>query len=159
MVQANQGDVIALLAENEETLGRLYLSFAIRFAEFKDLWNGLAGEEKNHAKWILNLGEKVRNKQVFMKTDRFKAAAVRTFINHTEEEIVKANKPDYQSINALSVAYYIEESLIERKYFEVFESDSVELKQLLLNLAEATKKHAQTIRTAWDKERQRAGKK
>jgi rubrerythrin len=117
----------------------------------------LAGEEKNHAKWILNLGEKVRNKQVSMKTDRFKAAAIRTFTNHTEKEIETVKSPVMQVINALSVAFYIENGLIEQKYFEVFESDSIELKQVLQSLATATKQHIQTIRMAWDKEKKRRG--
>jgi len=158
MVPDNQDAPMELLAKNEESLSRLYQVYASRFPEYKELWGGLAGEEKNHAGWIRHFDEKVRAGQGIYR-NRFKAAAVRTFMNHTEEEIVKAKKPDYQSINAFSVAYYIEESLIERKYFEVFESDSTELKKLLQDLAKATKTHATKIKTEWDKERQRTGKK
>ena len=156
MTLGNQDAAMELLAQNEESLSRLYQVYASRFPEHKELWAGLAGEEQNHAGWIHRFDEKVRAGQGINK-NRFKAAAVRTFMNHTEEEIVKAKKPDYQSINALSVAYYIEESLIERKYFEVFEGDSTELKKLLQDLAEATKTHAMKIKTAWDEEKKRRG--
>jgi hypothetical protein len=159
MVKINQDNTIELLAQNEESLSRLYQVYASKFTEYKELWMGLANEEKNHAGWIHSFVVKAREGRGLINSNRFRAAAVRTFLNHTEEEIAKANKPDYQSINALSVAYYIEESLIERKYFEVFEGDSTELKKLLQDLAEATKTHAMKIKTAWDEERQRTGKK
>ncbi len=157
MVQANQDDTIELLAQNEETLRRLYEIYADNFPRHKELWMGLADEEKDHAAWIRSFGQKAREGKGLINTDRFKAATIRTFLNHTEKEIEKAKGPDYQSINALSVAHYIEESLIEHKYFEVFETDSTELKHLLQNLAVATKKHTQTIKTAWDTEKQRRG--
>jgi hypothetical protein len=37
MNQVNQDDVIGLLAENEETVGRLYLAYATKFPEYSDL--------------------------------------------------------------------------------------------------------------------------
>ena len=159
MNQVNQDSIIETLAESEETIGRLYQAYASRFPEYNELWMGLADQEKNHAAWIRNLGEKVHAGQVFLQADRFKVPAIRTFINHTEKEIETTKNPALKSINALSVAFYIEDSLIERKYFEVFESDSTELKKLLQDLAEATKTHATKIKTEWDKERQRTGKK
>jgi len=36
---------------------------------------------------------------------------------------------------------YIEQSIIEQKYFEVFEGDTIEFKKVLLDLADATKTH------------------
>jgi hypothetical protein len=158
-MQTMQNDEIELLAQNEETLSRLYQVYASRFSEYKEFWMELAGEEKNHAAWIRTFGQRASEGLGLIKRKRFKAAAIKSFLNHTEKEIENAKAPEYQSINALSVAHYIEESLIERRYFEVFESDSAELKKLLQDLDEATRTHAAKIKMAWDRERQRRGKK
>ena len=53
-------------------------------------------------------------------------------------------------INALSVALSIEESMIERKFFDVFETDSAELRDVLLNLAAETKRHREQVRKLRD---------
>jgi len=149
----NQDAVIEMLAQNEEAIGRLYIAYSERFPSFKDLWLVLASEEKEHAAWIRKLGEQTRDGRVLFTPDRFRRAAIRSFQNYIEKEIVTAKGAGLQIINALSIAFYIEESLIERKYFEVFETDSVELKRLLRDLDAATRKHAQTIRAVWDQHR------
>ncbi len=56
-------------------------------------------------------------------------------------------------INALSIALYIEEALIERKFFEVIEGDSVGLKHVLLDVAAATRSHIDRVRKVWSKHR------
>jgi hypothetical protein len=144
-------EIIELLAGSEETIGKLYTTYANRFHETEPFWKSLAEDERNHAIWIRSLKAKSGNNKLIFNPDRFRSAAIKTFINHTEKEIIEAGKPGYQLINALSMAYFIEDSLIEKKYFEVFEADSVELKGLLNKLESATKKHALQVKEARDK--------
>lgn len=147
----NQYDILELLAGNEETIGRLYTRYSQRFHEMADFWNELADDERNHAVWIRSLKEKTENRESYVKPERFKPAAIKTFVDHTEKEISEASTQGYQLINALSVAFFIEDSLIEKKYFDVISTDSVELKNLLQKLDSATRKHAQRIKEARDK--------
>lgn len=46
---------------------------------------------------------------------------------------------DISLIKVLSIARDIENRLTEKKFFEVFEGDPIELKQVLLDLAAATR--------------------
>lgn len=48
--------------------------------------------------------------------------------------------------NALSGAMYLEQALIENKYFEIFEGDSAQIKHILGILADSTREHYQRIR-------------
>jgi rubrerythrin len=59
---------------------------------------------------------------------------------------------DISLIKALSIARDIENGLIEKKFFEVFEGDPIELKQVLLNLAAATREHHNRIEKVWNNE-------
>jgi len=56
-------------------------------------------------------------------------------------------------IKALSIARDIESGLIEKKFFEVFEGDPIELKHVLLNLVAATREHYNRIEKAWKETR------
>jgi len=147
-VKNDKLDVIELLAESEETIGRLYDAYGQKFPEMGEFWQGLADDERSHALWIRSLKEKTKGRELFLKPERFKSAAINSFANHTEKEITAAAKPGYQLINALSMAFFIEDSLIEKKYFEVLATDSAELSDLLQRLESATRKHAQKIKNA-----------
>jgi rubrerythrin len=153
-----ENGAIELLAQNEEAIGRLYSAYAVKFPDFKNLWLGLADEENTHASWIRGLRKKAAEGALVLKTDRFKSAAILTFLKHTESEIA-AVSGGLQIINALSVAYYIEQSLIERKYFEAFETDSAILKRLLSDLEAATMRHSQLLKAALDAKRLQTGRK
>ncbi len=144
--QNSASSVIELLARNEEVIEKLYTTYAERFTELQDFWVSLAIEERGHAVRLRDLGEKVSAKKFFFKADRFKAPTIRNVIAHTEREITQAGQSTYKLINALSIAYYLEESLIEKKFFEAFESDSPLLKDLLSVLEADTKKHALKIK-------------
>jgi hypothetical protein len=50
---------------------------------------------------------------------------------------------------ALSISLYIEESMIEHKYFEVLDSDPQELKATFNKLKNETDKHLRTIKEVW----------
>jgi len=48
-------------------------------------------------------------------------------------------------INALSIAKYIEQSLIERRFFEVFKGDSPALIEMLSHFKIETQKHIKKL--------------
>jgi len=154
----NQEDILELLAGNEETISRLYTGYAQRFPEMEDFWSRLAEDERNHAVWIRSLKEKTKNSESYISPERFRPTAVKNFTTHTEKEIIEAGKPGYQTINALSVAFFLEDSLIEKKYFEVISTDSADLKNMLYKLESATRKHAQLIKEARDEYNRQHGR-
>jgi rubrerythrin len=151
--RSNPGEVLDAMAKNEEAVSRLYQAYADRFPDQKAFWSGLVAEETSHAGWIRGLQTKMREGSLAVNRDRFKIQPVRGFSAYLERELVSAREPGMSPINALSVALYIEESLIEQRYFEVFAADAPELKRILADLAAATKTHLEKVREEWGKQR------
>ncbi len=147
--QTQDEDSLELLAVNEETIARLYSAYADRFPDMRDFWSSLSEEEQSHAMSIRELEEQAGSGKMFAYRHRFKSAAIRTSIEHTEGEIAAANRGHIEPTNALSLANAIEQSLIESKFFEIFEGDSADLKQLLRKLRDDTARHGHIVRERW----------
>jgi rubrerythrin len=140
--------VCEMLAQNEERLSRLYGVYAEKFPKYRDLWNGLAEEETKHAAWIRKLASWVKEGVIDINADRFNISAIRTFSNYVDKELTNVKTSNVSSINALVIASYIEDSIIEHNYFEVFEGDSLELRNTLIDLANETNKHRNIVKEA-----------
>ena len=147
--------LISLMAENEEAISQLYRTYARTFPPYQVLWDELAQEEIQHAGWIRKLGLKAQEDlNLFITEKRFPAEAVKTFTRYVQREMERAKTGELTLKEALVATVYIEESAIEHKFFEIFESDSVELKHVLLNLYDATRKHRDKARAALAKLKQ-----
>jgi len=152
-LRGNASEVIEAMAKNEEAVSRLYQAYADRFPVQKTFWSGLAADEMSHAGWIRGLHAKMREGSLSINRDRFKIQPVRGFTSYLEREMASAREPGMSPINALSVALYIEESIIEQRFFEAFQPDAPELKRVLADLAAATKGHLEKVREEWGNQR------
>ncbi len=151
--RGSAGEVIEAMARNEEAVGRLYQAYADRFPAKKDFWSGLAAEEVTHAEWIRGLQARMKEGAVAINKDRFKLQAVRAFSSYLEREMASAREPGLSPVNALSVALYIEESIIEQRYFETAVADSPEMKRVLADLVNSTRAHLEKVRQEWGSQR------
>jgi len=149
-------DIIEMLAKNEGAVAQLYSAYADRFLEDKNFWSGLAAEEIDHAGELRKLCEIAGKGDLHISEGRFNITAISTFSSYLEKESEPDRVKASSLINALSVAVHIEESMIEHKFFDVFETDSVELRHVLLNLAAETKRHLEQVRQMWNEHRQSA---
>ena len=152
-LKENQINVIEMLARNEEAISRLYTAYADKFPDYKNFWSDLADEEIEHSSWLRGLFPQFQEDSIYFNEGRFKPGAIQTFLNYLERELAKAREQEMLLINALSTALYIEEALIERKFFEVIEGDSAEVKHVLLDLDVATLNHIDRVRKVWSKHR------
>ena len=148
----NPQAIIALMAENEESVARLYEAYAGRFPEHAGFWSGLAAEERDHARWLRELGSRVEEGTLFVNEDRFRREPIRVFREYLEGELRRQGPVPLA--RALSVALSTEQALIERRFFEVFETDSAELKHVLHDLASATEEHVRKVRDLWAKHKE-----
>ena len=153
LLSETQLRVIELLAEYEIMIGRLYKEYAQKFLDWKDFWSKLSAEERGHANWILKLCSKIKEGSVFFKEDRFNKKAIKTSLKYLNNQLSEAQMQDISLIKALSTARDIENGLIEKKFFEIFEGDPIELKHVLLNLAAATREHYNRIEKVWKETR------
>jgi len=141
--------VIELLAEHEKAISQLYREYARTFPEQKAFWSKIAEEEIEHASWILKLRSQAEKGSLYFKEGRFKTEAIKTSLEYVKSQIAEAQNSKISAKNALSVARDLESGLIEKKFFEVFEPDCREIKQVLLDLAAATREHYNRIEKVW----------
>jgi len=153
-MESKEYQVLELLAKHEEKVGELYSVYASKFQEYNEFWSILSEEESTHAKWIRDFANMIKSGTVYFNK-RFNVEAINSSLAELNGEIIKAKNDELTLINALSTAYYFEIALIERKFFEVFEGDSVELKHLLIDLSKATIKHQKKTKKAFEKERRK----
>ena len=106
----------------------------------------LSGEEAEHAKCLGLLKQKVEEGVVHIKANRFNETAIQTSVDYVRRLLDEVDEPETDLIKALSLAEYIEESLLENKYFEIFEDDGVEIHRTLDLLSDATKGHLAKVR-------------
>lgn len=152
-LKENQIKVTEMLARNEEIVSKLYKTYAEKFPAHKEFWSRLAEEETEHADWIGKLYSQIKEGSVYFNEKRFKIEAIQKLQKHLNNRLARAQKEEIPLLNALSIARDIENALLENKFFEIFEGDTVELKHVLTDLAASTKDHLNRVEKAWAKNR------
>ena len=137
--EANE-QLVRLLALQEERLGQLYHQYSLRYPN-SEFWKKLSVEEEIHKQWVMSLAHSSEN--IGIKEDTFCAPAVQTMLNFIEDTRQKSTS--YSLLQALGVSLNIERALLERKFFEVFETDSPSVKRIFHDLAVATEQHVQRV--------------
>lgn len=145
-----QQRVIEALAENEEIVGKLYKAYGEKFVIYEQFWDHLAIEEKNHADWIRSMGQTLEGGVVFLNKERFKEESIQVFKEYIEKQLSALANGEVSDRNALAIAVDIESALLEKNFFEVFESDSVEIKNTFNKLARATAEHRERVKRAME---------
>jgi hypothetical protein len=109
----------------------------------------LVREETEHATWIRNLATKSEAGSGRLDEKRFKTQAIQTSLDYIKNLTAEAPRQKIELMDALSTALDIEKGLIEKRYFEILEGDSVELKRTLEALTRSTKAHIERVQKAW----------
>ena len=143
--------ILDKLASNEESIAKLYREYADAFPVLRSFWSSLASEEVDHASCIKSLGSQIGTLPVFMDEGRFNAIAIQTFGDYLDRELSRLNEQEIPLIEALSITLYIEQSLIESKFFEVFKTDSAELQRTFAELRDETLAHRNRAKETLEK--------
>lgn len=142
--------VVYKLAENEEEISVLYQEYAKRFPDYQSFWLGLANDEKEHAGWIRSLYEKTDESTLVLNLKNFNKDAIQTYLNYLQRELVKAKQGEATLLGAFTTTLYIEESLIESKFYDVFETNNFEVQQILNDLTTSMKLHLTKAKEAFN---------
>jgi len=140
--------ILELLANNESAIEALYREYARHFPQHRAFWNKMADEENQHAEWINELNTELQRNQVPGKeTASFEDEAIVNFGKYLQKERNRVINEDYTPQEAFEVGYYIEQTLIERKYLETINQASLKtFKNIVAKLEEATKGHLLRIK-------------
>jgi len=139
-------NILDMLANNEEYIAKLYQAYASRFIEYGTFWNGMAAEELGHADIIRKFSREVEQGLGHINEKRFNKEALDTYSNYVKKELDAVQKTRLSLMHALSTAFYIEQSLIEARFFEAFEGGSEETKKLLQQYKAHEKEHVERVR-------------
>ncbi len=134
--QDELSQVIKMLIVDEETVSRLYHLYSQKF-ENSDFWSHLSVDESIHAQWIGSLSQ--YQDQIMVDTSRFTVAVLSTFKEYLDRKIAEVNKVSL--LPALAICTDIERALIERYYYKVLKSDSVEVQKIFGELQKAEEQH------------------
>jgi rubrerythrin len=137
----DRGQVLVALANNELLISKLYQRYSENVPEMRNFWLKLVGEEIHHHRMILELNNKIAAGEVFFDEKRFKLKPIELVQSYLSEKIEEADSKKPSARESLAFAADVENSLLERKIFTVFDADSEDLKELLISLTEETRQH------------------
>lgn len=147
-------DVLELMMNYELILKDLYFLFSQKIPTEKDFWKKLSEEENKHAYWLEVLGMNMKKENISLNEDnRFNLALIKTSLDHVREATEDFNGMEVSLFDALSFASDVENSMIEKKFFEVFYGQSEEFDRVMKLLKEETIKHGKRIQDKLEEER------
>lgn len=139
--------IVEQLADNEMMVHDVYAHYAQIFPDLKEFWEHIAKEETGHYQMLMDLNKKAQEGLVHIDQNRFKTEAVEFVKKYLQEKIAEQN-PGLDI--ALANAKNIENSLLEKDTFEIFETDSAELKNVLDHLRLETEEHLKEVTDKYD---------
>ncbi len=140
-----QTRIIEMLAKNEEIVASLYATFTNKFPEHQKFWNIMELEERTHADWIRRLS-KIKDQHFFIKAERFDIQDMEKYQKFLEDTVTRFKEHAWTPKGALNACLDIENSLLESRYFEIFDGDVEGFKMLLGKLASATRNHVERVK-------------
>lgn len=148
--------IIDLLIQHEEAIGSLYKSCAIIFPNFAEFWQEFVIEEKAHADVLRMLAEQLKEEKVFLNDRKFNVTGVTTALEHVSRQQRLVESGTLTILKVLAITMDIERAIIERNFFEVFETDSVLMKREFAALKKHTAAHVERMATMLNLVRQQS---
>jgi len=137
--------LLKTLSEHEQAIARLYRAYSTRFDDGTNFWADLAREELKHAACLNKIRTLLQEDSAMVIVERFSIDAVQFSINYVNGLTDRAAEPDFELINALSLAMKLEEALLEKNFFEILSGDGQEIQETLEFLSTETERHFQML--------------
>jgi len=150
MTNIANNTVLNMMVLHEEALAKLYTVFCEKIPEMRDFWYELVREEKGHAEVLRHLSKKLGGEIKSFNSRKFNVTALATSLDFLSERTDRFQKKGIGILKSLAFALDQEQSMLENKYFEVFESDSPEIRKDLDLLRKHTSKHAGRVKKAME---------
>jgi len=151
--EVEQIQTLGLMAAHESALAELYRAYAKKLPGYEEFFGGLAADEVLHARMVAGFADEVKRGKVQVRPGRFSSQEILSSLDFARARVAEAERGGMSLMEALSTAKDLEDALIERKYFEIFEDDGPELTRLLERLATETEAHRRKVTEAWERER------
>ena len=140
-----QINMAKMLEKYEATLARLYKIYAKKLPEFEQFWNDIAVEEQTHAFMARTFRTMIEDDTLVFEPRSFKIHAIEENLKILNAHITFAESRSVTVKEAFTTAMELENMMIEKKIFEIYEGDADDLKRTLKTLLEDTKRHYEKI--------------
>jgi hypothetical protein len=127
------------------SLAKMYQEFAKSHPDHRQFWSQSAREENLHAQWIESLGRHYHKGHIGKSGLKLNRQALKTAISPIEKQTEASRNSDLSLPNAVSIALDIEKSMIENKFFEIFDSGDAKFDRIRAGLKKETVKHRQRL--------------
>jgi ribosomal protein L17 len=135
--------IITRFIQHEEIMAQLYTVFAEKFPERKKFWAQMALEEHGHANWIRQLEKLLMEGQIGEANSVFNLSAVAALTEEVDRLIQQCQNGEVEERRAITFAYSVENSLLEKSFFKVFDfAPQVKLGEAL---QKATTEHKERV--------------
>ena len=140
-------EIIEEIRQHELSLAKMYQQFAKSHPDHSQFWSQLADEESMHAKWIESLGRYYQKGQLGVSKLKLNRQAVKTSISHIDKQTDASRNGSLSLLKAVSIALDIEKSMIDSKFFEIFDLVDAKFDRIRAGLKRETVKHRRHLET------------
>ncbi|HAS82820.1 MAG TPA: hypothetical protein DCS43_09150 [Verrucomicrobia bacterium] len=158
MNTASNNDLLERLQQHEEAVAEIYATFGDRIPCMADFWSNLVNEEKSHAMVINMIRKAIGNANLSLDTRKFNMTAVQTAIDFIRRQTEQIRVQGTTTVKALFLAINLEQAMIERDFFCIFETDSPDMKREFSALREHTLKHQRMLERMLEREKDKPSK-
>jgi rubrerythrin len=130
---------------NERRVKKLYKLYSIKFPEYKKVWGKLIPEEDEHVRLLKNLKVKFGENNKYFDVNEYSMGVLEYVSSFVEDELIKIKERKVEIKEALEAALSLEQSMAERKSFEMFNPSDLEIKKVFNKINRETKKHKKII--------------
>ena len=138
--------IIKLFENNELDISRLYALYSKNIPGHADFWRQLSQEEIAHAKAIAKAFEDAGKGDDHFKENNFTRGIIKYISDFVSEKTIEAENDPPAHGKALETALRVEQSMLEKKCFDIFIPTDESLKEVLKKLNRETEKHVASLR-------------
>lgn len=149
-ITTTQKKTLEGLIRFERDIRNLYKLYAEIMPHKRDFWITLANEENEHANWLIALKGQIETGCVTCREDRFNIQGIEKALAFIMRQRILAGKPGFDFMRALSTALDIEKLILEKKFYECYDSDCQEIRKILRDLRNDTENHVNRIEQVWN---------
>ena len=135
--------IIDLFENNELKISILYRVYSQKIPAHKNFWEKISQEEVNHAKEIAR--SFLKEKECF-EENKFTRGVVNYVSGYVDEKIEEARKNKISHTEAINIALRVEQSMLEKKCFDMFIPKNATVKEVIERLNKDTKRHVEQLR-------------
>lgn len=148
---SNQKSIVKLFEENELNISLLYNLYSQNIPGHESFWKKISDEEIMHAKAIAGAFQKTESEDDHFKENNFTRGIIKYISDFVTEKTIEAGNNCPTHAKALETALRVEQSMLEKKCFEVFIPTSDSLQKVLKRLNQETERHVARLRQELEK--------